>query len=136
MNLRQWAPAAAMGLLSAPAFAHALMLDLDRGPLAFLPNGVHMAAAEPGLSNDELDVSIRRGLISSRTLSVNERYVFALRNPGDQPVTVSVVLSEVGSSESMGGMQPVSVRIPGGGRQDFTRQAAKPMKVTVQSVPQ
>ncbi len=136
MNLRQWDPAAAMGLLSAPAFADALMLDLDCGPLAFLPNGVHPAGAEPGLSNDELDVSIRRGLISSRTLSVYERYVFALRNPDDQPVFVTVVLSEVGSNESMGGMQPVPVRIPSGGRQVFALQAAKPMKITVQSVPQ
>jgi len=111
------------------AFAHVPILDLDRGPSAFVPNGISLTAARP--AEWAIDVAAQEGATWSRELVAGEGCVLVLQNAGNEPVGVTIVISQDDAGQAMSGTRPVSLRIPGHGRHALTLQASRPLSVSV-----
>ena len=127
MNLIRTSLSALLVGLSASALAHAPILDLDRGPAAFLPGGL----AEPRPTEWLIDVGARADATWRRTLGAGEGCVLVLDNPRNEPAEVTVVISQDDAGHAMPGTRPVSLRVPGHGRHALTLQASRSLSVSV-----
>ncbi|WP_454734098.1 MULTISPECIES: hypothetical protein [Cupriavidus] len=123
--------AALFAVVSVTASAHVPIIDLDRGPSAFLPNNVSVAEARP--AEWVIDVAASSSSTWSRKLVAGEGCVLVLQNAANEPAGVTIVISQDDAGQAMPGTRPVSLRIPGQGRHALTLQASRPLSVLVYS---
>ncbi|MGX6571227.1 hypothetical protein [Cupriavidus necator] len=121
--------AALLAFASASASAHVPILDLDRGPSAFLPNPVSGVESRP--AQWVIDVAGQANSTWRRQLVTGEGCVLVLRNAGEEPAGVTIVISQDDAGQPMPGTQPVSFRIAGHGRHALILQASRPLRVSV-----
>ena len=118
-------------LASFPTIASAFVLHLEHGfgtnnPVVTL-GGMQPSSALP----EEIDVSLKRGDILSKTLSSQQRYSMRLVNRGSVSVKLRLDIQDAGGIGALPGTQPIDLVLEPGEARELAMEAWTPMMVVV-----
>ena len=118
-------------LASFPTIASAFVLHLEHGfgthnPVVTL-GGMQPSSALPV----EIDVSLKRGDILSKTLSSQQRYSMRLVNRGSVSVKLRLDIQDAGGIGALPGTQPIDLVLEPGEARELAMEAWTPMMVVV-----
>ena len=118
-------------LASFPTIASAFVLHHEHGfgthnPVVTL-GGMQPSSALP----EEIDVSLKRGDILSKTLSSQQRYSMRLVNRGSVSVKLRLDIQDAGGIGALPGTQPIDLVLEPGEARELAMEAWTPMMVVV-----
>jgi len=121
---------------SFPTVAKGFVLHLEHGFDANNPV-VIVGGTQPFPTNaEEFDVSAPRGVILTKVLSYQQRYIMRLVNRGSASVALRLDVKDASSVKTLPGTQPINLVLDAGETRELAMEAWTPMTVVVSAAAQ